>query len=142
LTAQRQLFAGVSLPQALIDMSMNKRDIINVLRRHDNDLRARGIIHAALFGSIARGENGPKSDIDILIELDPGMSLDIFAYAGLKRHVASLFRGRVDVVNKEALKPRLREPVSADAVYAFLGAERDPRRYPGIFIWRAPLRKG
>lgn len=98
---------------------MNKRDVIKVLRRHESDLRARGIIHAALFGSIARGEAGPKSDIDILIELDPGLSLDIFAYAGLKRHVASLFRGRVDVVNKEALKPLLREPVSADAVYAF-----------------------
>lgn len=98
---------------------MNKRDVIKVLRRHESDLRARGIIHAALFGSIARGEAGPKSDIDILIELDPELSLDIFAYAGLKRHVASLFRGRVDVVNKEALKPLLREPVSADAVYAF-----------------------
>ncbi len=98
---------------------MNKRDAIKVLRRHQDDLRARGIIHAALFGSVARDEAGTRSDLDVLIELDPELKLDIFAYAGLKRHVAGLFNGSVDVVNKDALKPHLREPVSADAVYAF-----------------------
>jgi uncharacterized protein len=98
---------------------MSKRDAIKILRRHQDDLRARGIVHAALFGSVARGEAGPRSDLDILIELDPKLSLDIFAYAGLKRYVAELFSGRVDVVNKDALKPHLRVPVSADAVYAF-----------------------
>jgi predicted nucleotidyltransferase len=98
---------------------MDKSDAIKVLRHHQDDLRARGIIHAALFGSVARGEAGPNSDLDILIELDPELSLDIFAYAGLKRYVAELFSGPVDVVNKEALKPHLRQPVSADAVYAF-----------------------
>jgi predicted nucleotidyltransferase len=100
-------------------MQMNKRDAIEVLRRHQADLRARGIIHAALFGSVARGEAGPKSDLDILIELDSKLKLDVFAYAGLKRYVAGLFSGPVDVVNKDALKPYLRQPVSADAVYAF-----------------------
>ena len=95
---------------------MNKREAINVLRRHQADLRARGIIHAALFGSVARGEARPRSDLDIL---DQELSLEIFAYAGLKRHVAGLFGGSVDVVNKAALKPYLRQPVSADAVYAF-----------------------
>jgi hypothetical protein len=98
---------------------MNKRDAIKVLRQHQKDLRARGIIHAALFGSVARGETGPRSDLDILIELDPELKLDIFAYAGLKRYVAGLFSGSVDVVNKDALKRHLRQPVSADAVYAF-----------------------
>jgi uncharacterized protein len=98
---------------------MNRRDAIKVLRQHQKDLRARGIIHAALFGSVARGETGPRSDLDILIELDPELKLDIFAYAGLKRYVAGLFSGSVDVVNKDALKRHLRQPVSADAVYAF-----------------------
>jgi len=98
---------------------MDKREAIKILREHESDLRARGIIHAALFGSVARGEAGPRSDLDVLIELDPELKLDIFAYAGLKRYVAELFNGPVDVVNKDALKPRLRQPVSADAVYAF-----------------------
>ena len=54
-----------------------------------------------------------------MIELDPELKLDIFAYTGLKRYVAELFGGPVDVVNKDALKSHLRQPVSADAIYAF-----------------------
>jgi uncharacterized protein len=108
-----------STPNKPGDRTVTKQDAIDVLRRHQDDLRAHGIIHAALFGSVARGDAGPQSDVDILIELDPDLSLDIFAYAGLKRYVAELFQGPVDVINKEALKPYLRQPVSADAVYAF-----------------------
>jgi uncharacterized protein len=100
-------------------MAVKKRDALKILRQHERDLRSRGIIHAALFGSVARDEGGPRSDLDILIELDPELKIDIFAYVGLKQYVAALFRGRVDVVNKAALKPYLRQPVSADAVYAF-----------------------
>ena len=98
---------------------MNSSDAIDTLRRSEQALRDRGVAHAALFGSVARGEARIKSDLDILIELDPGQKLDIFAYMGLKRYVAGLFSGPDDVVNKDALKPYLRQPVSADAVYAF-----------------------
>jgi hypothetical protein len=98
---------------------MNKHDAIEILRRHQADLRARGIVHAALFGSIARGTAGPQSDIDIMIELAPDASLDIFAYVELKNFIAALFPGPVDVVNKEALKPYVRPPATADSIYAF-----------------------
>ena len=101
-------------------MDMNKRDeAVEILVKNRKALRARGILHAALFGSVARGDAGTRSDLDILIELDPKLNLDIFAYSGLKRYVAELFSGPVDVVNKDALKPHLRGPVSADAIYAF-----------------------
>ena len=98
---------------------MTRQEAIEILRRNQDALRGRGIQHAALFGSVARGEAGSASDVDVLIELDPAMKLDLFAYAGLKRFVADLFGGRVDVVNKAALKPYLRRPVASDAVYAF-----------------------
>ncbi len=98
---------------------MTKQDAIEILQRNQDALRARGIQHAALFGSLARGEARATSDVDVLIELDPTLTLDMFAYAGLKRFVAELFGGPVDVVNKDALKPHLRRPVAADAVYAF-----------------------
>jgi hypothetical protein len=98
---------------------MTKQDAIEILQRNQDALRARGIQHAALFGSLARGEARATSDVDVLIELDPTLKLDMFAYTGLKRFVAELFGGPVDVVNKDALKPHLRRPVAADAVYAF-----------------------
>ncbi|MGZ8300555.1 MAG: nucleotidyltransferase family protein [Rhodoplanes sp.] len=98
---------------------MTRQNAIEILQQNQDALRARGIRHAALFGSVARGEARSTSDVDVLIELDPALKLDVFAYAGLKRFVAELFDGPVDVVNKAALKPYLRRPVAADAVYAF-----------------------
>ena len=96
---------------------MKSDDAIAVLRANADELRARGVRHAALFGSVARGEAGPTSDLDILIELAPDARLDVFAYAGLKRYIGGLFTGPVDVVNQNALKAGLRR--AADALYAF-----------------------
>lgn len=98
---------------------MNKRDALAILQKNAATLRARGIRHAALFGSLARDEARPDSDIDIMIELAPGASLDIFAYVELKDFVASLFPGPVDVVNKDALKPHVGPAATADSIYAF-----------------------
>ena len=98
---------------------MNKRDAIEVLRRHEADLRARGIIHAALFGSLARDQARPDSDIDIMIEFDPEARIDVFQYAGIKMYIEALFEGPVDVVDLEALKPFVRIPATSDAIYAF-----------------------
>jgi len=98
---------------------MNKRDAITVLRRHEADLRARGIIHAALFGSVARGEARPDSDIDIMIELDPEAKIDVFQYAGIKMYIEGLFGTPVDVIDRGALKPSVRLPATNDAIYAF-----------------------
>jgi predicted nucleotidyltransferase len=98
---------------------MNKHEAIEVLRRHQGDLRARGVQHAALFGSLARDEADPQSDIDIMIELAPNASLDIFAYVELKSFIAGLFSGPVDVVNRDALKPYVRPTATADSIYAF-----------------------
>lgn len=98
---------------------MTSQEVLAILRQNADDLRARGVQHAALFGSLARGEAGPDSDIDILIDLDPKVRFDVFSYVGLKMHIEELFPGRVDVINRGALKPYLREPVTADCLDAF-----------------------
>ena len=98
---------------------MNKRDILDRLRKNKHALRARGVTHAALFGSHARGDARPDSDIDILIEIDPAAVRDIYDYVGLKTYIADLFEGPVDVIDREALKAHVRPPAEADAVHAF-----------------------
>ena len=98
---------------------MKSQDVIATLREHEEDLRARGARHAALFGSVARGTAGPDSDIDIMIEIEPETVRDVYTYVGLRNYVADLFSEPLDVVNREALRPHLRRPAEGDAVYAF-----------------------
>lgn len=76
-------------------------------------------MHAALFGSLARGDAQPSSDIDILIELEPAASIDLFGYVGITHYLAILFPARVDVSNRRSLKPHVRPSAERDAVYAF-----------------------
>ena|SRR5665213_779969 len=99
--------------------AMNREDIIDRLRENERALRARGVTHAALFGSRARGDNRPDSDTDIMIEVDPEAHISVYDYVGLKEYIASLFDGPVDVVSRDGLKPYVRPAATADAVYAF-----------------------
>lgn len=98
---------------------MNRQDIIARLRENEAGLRARGVSHAALFGSRARGDDGPESDTDIMIEIDPEARVGVYEYVALKEYIAGLFEGPVDVVSREGLKPYVRPAATGDAIYAF-----------------------
>ena len=98
---------------------MNGQEIIAKLRENEATLRARGVSHAALFGSRARGDNEPDSDTDIMIEIDPDAPVGVYEYVRIKEYIACLFEGRVDVVDREGLKPYVRPAATADAIYAF-----------------------
>jgi uncharacterized protein len=97
---------------------MDREAIIALLRENEAALRARGVAHAALFGSRARGDARPDSDTDILIEIDPAAPVGIYEYVRIKEYIASLFDGRVDVVDREGLKPYVRPAATAEAIYA------------------------
>ena len=98
---------------------MDRQDILARLRENEAALRARGVAHAALFGSRARGNARPDSDTDIMIEIDPSARMGVYEYVGLKEYIATLFDGPVDVVNRDALKPYVKPTATADAIYAF-----------------------
>ena len=92
--------------------------LVDELRSRSGEIRRIAARHGAknvrVFGSVARREDTPESDIDFLIELDPGRSL--FDQASLIVELRELLSRDVDVVTERALKPRVRERVLADAV--------------------------
>jgi len=94
-------------------------DALNALRAHEGELRGLGVFHAAVFGSVARGEHTPKSDIDVLVELDETRPMGVFEYARLKLYINELLDGCADVVNRRTLKPLLQDSILRDAVRAF-----------------------
>jgi predicted nucleotidyltransferase len=100
-------------------MRISLEQVVSILRGNADALRARGVVHAAVFGSVARGEAGPDSDIDILVDLEPGKPSGIFEYVRLQHDVAALFGRKVDLVERQALKPVFREEASRDAVNVF-----------------------
>lgn len=73
-----------------------------------------GARNIRLFGSVARGEADDVSDIDFLVEMEPGKSL--FDLGGLQFELESLLGCRVDVVTERGLKARIRERVLHEAV--------------------------
>ena len=100
-------------------MTAALNDVLETLRTHESELRLLGVSHAAVFGSVARGEAGAGSDIDVLVELDEDRSMGIFEYARLKLYINELLDGAGDVVNRRTLKPLLRENILRDAIHAF-----------------------
>jgi len=98
---------------------MIRDTVIATLRAHEADLRSKGVTRAALFGSSARGEAMPGSDLDIMVEIDPAAHVDLYRYVGITQFIAGLFAGPVDVVERAAMIPSVRKTADQDAVYAF-----------------------
>lgn len=88
------------------------------LRRSAADITAvaarRGASNIRVFGSVARGDAGSTSDVDLLVDLDPDRSL--FDLGGLLMDLTDLLGTEVDVVTEASLKPRVRQRVLAEAV--------------------------
>jgi len=74
----------------------------------------------SLFGSAARGETRPDSDLDLLVDFQPGADVGLLDYAGLMQDLSGLLGRKVDLVSKRGLKPFIRETVLREAqlVYA------------------------
>ena len=98
---------------------MDRQEIIARLRENEAALRRRGVRHAALFGSRARGEARPDSDVDIMIEVDPAARIGVYEYVAIKDYITALFNTRVDVVRRDRLKPYVGPAATRDAIYAF-----------------------
>jgi predicted nucleotidyltransferase len=97
-----------------IDMELS--DVIEKLRAGRGELTERGVRSISVFGSFARDEAGPESDVDLLVEFDRPVSL--FEFSRVRFFLEELLGRRVDLVTVDALKDPLRERILGEAVHA------------------------
>lgn len=99
---------------------MDRNRALRTLQGVRGTLEARGVEHVALFGSVARGQGRPSSDIDVLITPRPGRRFDLFELGAIQSILEDAFRGRrVDVVVEPVRRTEVREAIARDRVHAF-----------------------
>lgn len=94
-------------------------DVTRRLRRYERELRARGIDHVSIFGSVARGEARPGSDVDLLVDISPDAALDLLALVALERRVGEIVGRRVGLSERSALAPVVARRADADEIHVF-----------------------
>jgi predicted nucleotidyltransferase len=92
---------------------------LSLLRTEETTLRSRGILHAGVFGSVARGEDTWTSDVDILVDIDYSSGFGTTDLIEVEEQLAHALGRRVDVVSAGGLKPGKHDAVRRDAVAAF-----------------------
>lgn len=93
--------------------------VLSTLREHEQTLRKRGILHAGVFGSVARGDATPSSDVDILVDIDYATGFGTMDLMELEESLAAMLGRRVDLVSAGGLKPGKHDDIRRDAVRAF-----------------------
>lgn len=99
--------------------SMNKGSVIETLRRHEPELKAAGIVHLRLFGSVARGEESAHSDVDLMADLDRSKRLSLVGMAHLENRLSDLLGVKVDLSPAESMKESVRTRAAREAIHAF-----------------------
>lgn len=105
-------------------LSLRLIPALNALRASAADLREHGVARAGVFGSAARGDDGPASDVDIVLVLQAGVVLDLIALTRLKSRVADIVGQaldgcEVDVAIRDHMHAEVRASVDREAVYAY-----------------------
>lgn len=89
------------------------------LRSLRSKLEAQGVRHAAVFGSVARGDDVPESDVDLVIDLDPEKHVGVFQFAALAQFLEEALGRRVNLATRASLKAGRHDEVLADLFEVF-----------------------
>ena len=98
---------------------MDREQIIGILRDHEDELKSAGLLHLRLFGSVARGDNGPKSDVDLIAQFDRSKPLTLVSLARYQYQLADLLEAEVDLCTEEWMYARVKSNAVAEAVHVF-----------------------
>jgi predicted nucleotidyltransferase len=98
---------------------VNRDEILAQLRAHEQELRALGVQEIALFGSVARGDDTPQSDVDMLVSITPEAELSLLGMVRIERRLRELAGRDVDLVEREMLRASVMQDIAQETVRAF-----------------------
>jgi uncharacterized protein len=98
---------------------MDREHVIATLREHEAELKSAGIVRLSLFGSFARDEATPQSDVDLMAEFDTGREFSLLDRVRLGNRLAEMLGAKVDLAPARMLKDGVRERAAREAVLAF-----------------------
>jgi predicted nucleotidyltransferase len=98
---------------------MTRTEAVRILRAHESALHERGVTRLALFGSLAREEEGEDSDVDVVVDIDPERVFSLIDLADLRLYLCDVFGRDTDVVIRGDLRPKFRDRIAADEVAVF-----------------------
>lgn len=102
---------------------MTRRHAVAMLRAHEQELRAAGVVSLSVFGSVARGESQDESDVDVVVRLGDDFSapgLDYFSRLdALERRLSEILGCDVDVIEEPVRKARFQHQIDRDRAVAF-----------------------
>ena len=98
---------------------MDKEYVITKLREHEPELKAAGIVHLRLHGSLARGTATSASDVDLIAEFDISKHLSLLEMVGLENRLSDLLGATVDLSPQHTLKQPVATRAAHEAVLAF-----------------------
>jgi predicted nucleotidyltransferase len=100
---------------------MNRDDVITILRPMERMLRSQGLSHLYLFGSVARQEARRGSDVDLAYEVTPEAAerFSLLDRARIGRQLSEALDVKVDLLRRDALRPRVAEDAAADMIQIF-----------------------
>lgn len=94
---------------------MDRDQVIATLREHEPELRKAGVVRLSVFGSTARGDHRPDSDVDLLAVFDESRRISLLQVAGIELQLSKLLGKEVDLVEEGTLKPRVQRSVETEA---------------------------
>jgi uncharacterized protein len=98
---------------------MTRDEVIRTLRAHEAELKASGIERLAVFGSVARGDNSPESDVDLLADFDKTRRYTLLTVGRIESRLADMLGAKVDLSSPEWLKDSVKDQALSEAVVAF-----------------------
>jgi len=98
---------------------MDRSDVIQTLREHERELKEAGIVHLRLFGSVARDEGSPHSDVDLLAEFDKSKRLTLVVVGRLQSRLSELLGVSVDLSAADWMREPVRSSALREAIIAF-----------------------